>query len=148
VIVGSLSLRDHAERSFGFGQVMGAEFAALHGAPAARRQGRPAAQTSGSHSPSCWPSTRNCVAIYSVGAGNPGISAALQASGRAREIVFVGHELTPARARKTCSTEPWTRCSTRTPATRVRSALARGHLAHDPASRCMQTRNASASTST
>jgi LacI family transcriptional regulator len=34
-------------------------------------------------------------AIYSVGAGNRGIAAALEASGLAHEVVFVGHELTP-----------------------------------------------------
>ena len=35
------------------------------------------------------------VAIYSGGAGNRGIAAALEASGRARSVVFVAHELTP-----------------------------------------------------
>jgi LacI family transcriptional regulator len=32
--------------------------------------------------------------IYSAGAGNRGIAAALEASGRAREVVWIGHELT------------------------------------------------------
>ena len=36
---------------------------------------------------------RDLAAIYSIGAGNRGIDAALQASGRAREIVWVCHEL-------------------------------------------------------
>lgn len=32
--------------------------------------------------------------IYNIGAGNRGIAMALEESGRAREIVFIGHELT------------------------------------------------------
>jgi LacI family transcriptional regulator len=38
---------------------------------------------------------RELVALYSIGAGNRGIRAALDSSGRAREIVWVCHELTP-----------------------------------------------------
>jgi LacI family transcriptional regulator len=34
-------------------------------------------------------------ALYSIGAGNRGIHDALLASGRAREIVWICHELTP-----------------------------------------------------
>jgi len=94
VIVGSLSLRDHAERSFGFSQVMGAEFAQLRVLPPLEGKEDPrltqrlTARLLAEH-----PQLRG---IYSVGAGNPGISAALKAGGKAREIVFVGHELTPA----------------------------------------------------
>ena len=35
------------------------------------------------------------VGIYNVGAGNGGIVAALEAAGRARDVVFIAHELTP-----------------------------------------------------
>ena len=34
------------------------------------------------------------VGIYSVGAGNRGIAEALEAAGRARDVVFIAHELT------------------------------------------------------
>ena len=34
------------------------------------------------------------VGIYSVGAGNRGIAEALEAGGRARDVVFIAHELT------------------------------------------------------
>ena len=34
------------------------------------------------------------VGLYSVGAGNRGIAAALEESGRARDIVWIAHELT------------------------------------------------------
>ncbi|MBL0918616.1 MAG: LacI family DNA-binding transcriptional regulator [Hydrogenophaga sp.] len=94
VVAGSLSLRDHAERSLGFNQVMSAEFAHLTVLPTVQGKDSPALnevlvqQLLAEH-----PRLR---AIYSVGAGNPGISAALKAGGRAHDVVFVGHELTPA----------------------------------------------------
>ena len=97
MIVGSLSLRDHAERSFGFNQVMTAEYpgfkvlAPIEGKDDSSRTEVLTAQLLEAHP--------KLLAIYSVGAGNRGISAALQASGRAKQVVFVGHELT-AHARR------------------------------------------------
>ncbi len=94
VVAGSLSLRDHAERNLGFNQVMSAEFAHLTVLPTVQGKDSPALnevlvqQLLAEH-----PRLR---AIYSVGAGNPGISVALKSSGRAHDVVFVGHELTPA----------------------------------------------------
>jgi LacI family transcriptional regulator len=94
VVAGSLSLRDHAERCLGFNQVMTSEFAHLTVLPAVQGKDSPALnevlvrQLLAEH-----PRLR---AIYSVGAGNAGISAALQAAGRAHDVVFIGHELTPA----------------------------------------------------
>ena len=35
------------------------------------------------------------IGFYNVGAGNAGIVAALEASGRAKDVVFIAHELTP-----------------------------------------------------
>jgi LacI family transcriptional regulator len=93
VIVGSLSLRDHAERSFGFNQVMAAEHPGLvvlspiEGKDDSRRTEALCGDLLAAHPA--------LVAIYSVGAGNRGIASALQASGRAKQVVFVGHELTP-----------------------------------------------------
>ncbi len=93
LIVGSMALRDHAERSFGFNQVMAAEHASVRiltpveGRDDARRTERLAAELLAEHP--------RLVAIYSAGAGNRGIAAALEDSGRANEVVFVGHELTP-----------------------------------------------------
>lgn len=97
MIVGSLSLRDHAERSFGFNQVMAAEYpglkvlAPIEGKDDSSRTEVLAAELLAAHP--------KLVAIYSVGAGNRGIAAALQAGGRAKQVVFVGHELT-AHARR------------------------------------------------
>ena len=42
----------------------------------------------------CSRSSRDLVGLYSVGAGNRGIAAALEESGRARDIVWIAHELT------------------------------------------------------
>jgi LacI family transcriptional regulator len=35
------------------------------------------------------------VGIYNAGAGNRGVAEALEGAGRARDVIFVGHELTP-----------------------------------------------------
>ncbi|MDQ0035126.1 LacI family transcriptional regulator [Variovorax boronicumulans] len=94
VIVGSLSLRDHAERSLGFSQVMAAEYPGLRVLPPV--EGKDDPKLARQLSARLLAAHPKLVAIYSVGAGNPGISATLKASGRAGKIVFVGHELTPA----------------------------------------------------
>ncbi|MCW5654803.1 LacI family DNA-binding transcriptional regulator [Hydrogenophaga sp.] len=94
VIAGSLSLRDHAERSLGFNQVMSAEFAHLTVLPGL--QGKDASALNESLTRELLAAHPRLRGIYSIGAGNEGISAALKASGRAGEVVFVGHELTPA----------------------------------------------------
>ena len=93
VVGGSLSLRDHADRYFGFNQVMAAEYpgltllAPIEGKDDSRRTEVLTAQLLAAHP--------RLSAIYSVGAGNRGIAAALRAGGRAGKLVFVGHELTP-----------------------------------------------------
>ncbi|MBJ2156587.1 LacI family DNA-binding transcriptional regulator [Variovorax sp. IB41] len=94
VIVGSLSLRDHAERSLGFSQVMAAEYPGLRVLPPI--EGKDDPKLARQLSARLLTAHPKLVALYSVGAGNPGISATLKASGRAGKIVFVGHELTPA----------------------------------------------------
>jgi len=94
VIVGSLSLRDHAERSLGFSQVMSAEYPGLRVLPPL--EGKDDPKLARQLSARLLAAHPKLVAIYSVGAGNPGISATIKASGRAGKIVFVGHELTPA----------------------------------------------------
>lgn len=94
VIVGSLSLRDHAERSLGFSQVMAAEYPGLRVLPPV--EGKDDPKLARQLSARLLAAHPKLVALYSVGAGNPGIAATLKASGRAGKIVFVGHELTPA----------------------------------------------------
>jgi LacI family transcriptional regulator len=93
VIVGSLALRDHAERSLGFHQVLRAEFPRLK--PLSPLEGRDDSGRTEGLAAEMLAVHPKMVGLYSVGAGNRGISAALRTSGRAHEIVFVAHELTP-----------------------------------------------------
>ena len=91
-VLGSLALRDHAERLFGFRQVLADEHPTLRVLPAIEGQDR---------SDLTEPLLRDLlvrepalVAIYSAGAGNGGLQAALAGHPRARQIVWVCHELT------------------------------------------------------
>jgi LacI family transcriptional regulator len=94
VVAGSVALRDHAERCMGFGQIMASEFGAhallplLEGKDDSARTEGMVGKLLKSHP--------DLVGIYSAGAGNRGIAAALHAAGRAQDVVFVAHELTPA----------------------------------------------------
>lgn len=92
LIAGSLSLRDHVERQFGFEQVMLHEYPGLTLLPV--REGRDdweivqrvAAQLLQDHP--------DLIGLYNVGAGTRGIVAALEAAGRQRQVVYIAHELT------------------------------------------------------
>lgn len=92
IIVGSLALRDHAERMFGFQQVIASEFPQLHALPA--REGRDDTERCRQDARKMLAEQPNLVGIYSVGAGNRGIAEALEAAGRARDVIFIAHELT------------------------------------------------------
>lgn len=92
LIAGSLSLRDHIERQFGFEQVMASDFPNLELLPV--REGRDdrdkvqrvAGQLLADHP--------DMIGLYNVGAGSGGIAAALEQAGRSRAVVFITHELT------------------------------------------------------
>ena len=92
VIAGSLGLRDHAERLYGFGQVMSTEFPQVTVLPV--REGRDdfarnrdlVAGILGDHP--------DLAGLYNAGAGTRGVAAALEAAGQAGRTVFIGHELT------------------------------------------------------
>ena len=92
VVAGSLGLRDHAERLFGFNQVMASEFAQLNVLPVLEgrdEDGRSECLTMkllGDHS--------DIVGLYNAGAGTPGVAKALIDAGRASDITFVGHDVT------------------------------------------------------
>lgn len=92
VVAGSLSLRDHAERLLGFKQVMDSEFPQLRLLPPLEGQDDPArnralAEDLLAREPAL-------AGLYSIGAGNTGLAAALRDAGRSGEVVFIGHELT------------------------------------------------------
>ena len=92
LIAGSLSLRDHIERRFGFEQVMVHEFPHLTILPVLesrddwQRVEKATAQMLADHS--------DLIGIYNVGAGARGIVAALENAGRQKQITYIAHELT------------------------------------------------------
>lgn len=98
LIAGSLSLRDHIERQYGFEQVIAREYPDLELLPV--REGRDEDARVEAVTEAMLREHADLVGLYNVGAGAPGIVAALEASGRAREIVFVAHELTPFNRRQ------------------------------------------------
>lgn len=93
LILGSMALRDHAERSFGFHQVMSAEYPHLRLLPPL--EGKDDSALTARLARDLLKRHPDLVAIYSAGAGNRGIAAALEGSTRAGKVVLVAHELTP-----------------------------------------------------
>ncbi len=97
MIVGSLALRDHAERQFGFQQVIAAEYPGLQVLPAG--EGRDDAAQTRVAAEKLLRAHPDLVGIYSAGAGNRGIVEALEAATKAgtilRKPIFIAHELTP-----------------------------------------------------
>jgi len=93
IVMGSRGLRDHAERLFGFEQVMGAEFGTLRLLPPI--EGHDRSERTEPLATQLLEQHPELVGLYSIGAGNRGIQAALERSGRASKIVWVCHELTP-----------------------------------------------------
>jgi LacI family transcriptional regulator len=93
IVMGSRALRDHAERLFGFEQVLAAEHGHLR--PLAPIEGHDSSQRTEPLVARLLQREPDLVGLYSIGAGNRGIQAALEQSGRADRIVWVCHELTP-----------------------------------------------------
>ncbi|MBB4378627.1 transcriptional regulator, LacI family [Bradyrhizobium sp. Rc3b] len=96
IVAGSQGLRDHAERIFGFNQVMASEFPALSVLPVLEgrdeddRSEQVLARLLGKHT--------DIVGLYNVGAGTQGVAKALSDkalsdAGRDK-VVFVGHDVT------------------------------------------------------
>jgi LacI family transcriptional regulator len=93
ILAGSLSLRDHAERIYGFQQVLAADYPRLMNLPV--REGRDEVERCRAVVAELLDQCPNLVGVYNAGAGNRGIAEALESAGRARDVIFVGHELTP-----------------------------------------------------
>ncbi len=92
VIAGSLSLRDHSERQFGFHQILSSEYPNLVALPVL--EGRDDNACTLALTTELLSQRADLLGIYSCGAGNRGIAEALEASGRGREVVWIAHELT------------------------------------------------------
>lgn len=92
IIAGSQGLRDHAERIFGFNQVMASEFPGLSVLPVLEgrdedeRSQQLLARLFGRHS--------DIVGLYNVGAGTQGVANALSEAGREKQVAFVAHDVT------------------------------------------------------
>lgn len=93
IVMGSRGLRDHAERLFGFEQVMGAEYPLLQLLPPI--EGHDRSERTEPLATQLLQARSDLVGLYSIGAGNRGIQAALERSARADRIVWICHELTP-----------------------------------------------------
>lgn len=97
VVTGSASLRDHAERRFGFGQVLAEEYPQL--TLLAPVEGRDDPERNRELVRRMLADTPGLMAIYNTGEGSVGIGEALAEAGLARRILCIGHELTPATRR-------------------------------------------------
>ena len=92
IVAGSQGLRDHADRIFGFNQVMASEFSRLD--VLAVLEGRDEDERSGQLLTTLLRDHPDIVGLYNVGAGTPGVASALLDSGREKQVVFVGHDVT------------------------------------------------------
>jgi LacI family transcriptional regulator, galactose operon repressor len=92
IVAGSQGLRDHAERIFGFNQVMASEFSQLDVLPIV--EGRDDDGRSEQLTTNLLRDHPDIVGLYNAGAGTPGVAKALTETGRANQLVFVGHDVT------------------------------------------------------
>jgi LacI family transcriptional regulator len=92
IVAGSQGLRDHAERIFGFNQVMASEFLQLDVLPIV--EGRDDDGRSEQLTTRLLRDHPDIVGLYNAGAGTPGVAKALIETGRAGQLVFVGHDVT------------------------------------------------------
>lgn len=92
LVAGSLALRDHAERRFGFEQVIAQDFPEVE--VVAVREGRDDPDRVKALAEEVLHEHKDLAGLYNVGAGNHGVIEVLERSGRARSVVFVAHELT------------------------------------------------------
>ena len=92
IIAGSLALRDHAERHFGFVQVMAQEYRNLK--LLAVREARDNAGRTSFVTTQLLDEHPDLVGLYNVGAGTDGIVEALRLNPPAKPITLITHELT------------------------------------------------------
>lgn len=92
IIAGSQGLRDHAERIFGFNQVMASEFPGLSVLPVL--EGRDEDERSQQLLARLFGRHADIVGLYNVGAGTQGVANALSEAGREKQVAFVAHDVT------------------------------------------------------
>src|SRR5271156_745910 len=92
VIAGSQSLRDHAERIFGFNQLMSLEFP--HLSILSPVEGNDHDGESEALMMRLIADHPDLLGVYNVGAGTPGVAKAISDAGRESTMTFIGHDLT------------------------------------------------------
>jgi LacI family transcriptional regulator len=92
LIAGSLALRDHIERQFGFEQIMAHEYPHLKILPV--REARDDWQRVEDVTTHLLREHAGLIGIYNAGGGTRGIISALEKAEGDRQIVFIAHELT------------------------------------------------------
>lgn len=92
VIAGSLALSDHTDRFIGISRVIASDFPDLE--LMLPVEGRDDDATNQRLATRLLNEVPDLVGIYNIGAGTSGIAAALAETGRAGEVIFVGHDLT------------------------------------------------------
>jgi LacI family transcriptional regulator len=92
VIAGSQSLRDHAERIFGFNQVMSLEYPQL--SILSPVEGNDHDGESEALMMRLIADHPDLLGVYNVGAGTPGVAKAISDAGRESTMTFIGHDLT------------------------------------------------------
>jgi LacI family transcriptional regulator len=92
LFAGSLALRDHIERQFGFEQVMAHEFPEFEILPV--KESRDDASRSEAMTAQLLKEHPDLLGIYNVGGGTMGIVAGLETMQRKKDFVFIAHEVT------------------------------------------------------
>ncbi|MDE1994011.1 MAG: LacI family DNA-binding transcriptional regulator [Rhizobiaceae bacterium] len=92
LFAGSLSYRGHEEREMGFRHIIGEDFPDLE--IVELREVRDDREKAYHEAAAMLSRHPDLAGIYNIGAGNQGIGQALAESGRAKQIIFIGHELT------------------------------------------------------
>jgi LacI family transcriptional regulator len=93
IVAGSQLLRDHAERIFGFQQIMGLEY--VHFTLLGVVEGNDQDDVNERLVAKMLAENPEIVGLYNVGAGTPGVGKAISEAGRESNLVFVAHDLTP-----------------------------------------------------
>jgi LacI family transcriptional regulator len=120
IVAGSLILRDHADRWFGFKQVLDRDHPHLTLLPVL--EGRDDSDITVWMLQEVLNRHPDLKGIYSAGAGNRGIIQALEESGRAGGVVVIAHELT-SHARKALISGTFDAVINQDPADEVRTAV-------------------------
>ena len=92
VVAGSLALSDHTDRFIGISRVIASDFPGLE--LMLPVEGRDEDATNQALTTKLVKDVPDLVGIYNIGAGTSGIATALVETGRAGDVVFVGHDLT------------------------------------------------------